>query len=90
VSLAIRELDADGKNSYRIKDFVETTHVYFSSLSTEVVSAYVKSGEPFDKAGGYGIQSLGSSLIERIEGCYFNVVGFPVHRFCKEFLQLLG
>ncbi len=60
---------------------VESTKVTFRKLSEHELSAYIDSGEPFDKAGGYGAQGLGSLLIEKIEGCYFNVVGFPLARF---------
>lgn len=55
-----------------------STTVQFASLSEQEIAAYVASGEPFDKAGGYGIQGLASKFVERIEGCYFNVVGLPV------------
>ncbi|HBX48986.1 MAG TPA: septum formation inhibitor Maf, partial [Clostridiaceae bacterium] len=47
-------------------------------LSDEEILSYIKTKEPFDKAGAYGIQGLGSLLVKRIEGCYFNVVGMPV------------
>jgi hypothetical protein len=46
-------------------------------------------GEPFGKAGSYGIQGLAGSFVRRIEGCYFNVMGFPVHRFSSELVALL-
>ena len=59
---------------------VEETRVHFVQLSSSEIDSYVSSGEPFDKAGGYAIQGLASRYISRIEGCYFNVVGLPVHR----------
>lgn len=57
---------------------VESTRVWFRTLSEAERQAYVSSGEPLDKAGAYGIQGLGALLVERIEGCYFNVVGLPL------------
>lgn len=68
----------------KTQTFQETTEVSVASLSPAVIEAYVATGEPFDKAGAYGIQGKGGSLVERINGDYFNVVGFPVHRFCRE------
>ena len=50
----------------------------------QAIKAYIDSGEPMDKAGAYGIQGMGGSFVEKIEGCFFSVMGFPVHRFCKE------
>jgi septum formation protein len=58
----------------------ECTDVKFSQLSDEVISRYISSGEPMDKAGAYAIQGKGAVLIESINGCYFNVVGLPVHK----------
>ncbi len=59
---------------------VETTAVTFRPLDDDEIQAYVRSGEPFDKAGGYGIQGLASKFVTRVEGCFFNVVGLPVTR----------
>ncbi len=56
----------------------ETTSVTFRSLTEDEIDSYVASGEPFDKAGGYAIQGLASRFVNRIEGCYFNVVGLPI------------
>jgi septum formation protein len=67
---------------------VETT-VYFKSLTSAEIEAYVKTGEPLDKAGAYAIQGLGAVLVERIEGDYYNVIGLPLHAL-SEALKELG
>lgn len=60
--------------------FSETvsTQVHFKKLTPEEIDWYIKSGEPFDKAGAYAIQGLGTFLVKRINGSYTNVVGLPV------------
>jgi septum formation protein len=58
----------------------EITQVVFTPLSEDEIATYVASGEPMDKAGAYAIQGIASRWVERIEGCYFNVVGLPVPR----------
>jgi septum formation protein len=54
------------------------TEVRFKALSSAEIRAYVKTGEPFDKAGAYGIQGLGAFLVESVQGSYTNVVGLPL------------
>lgn len=58
----------------------EATVVEFRDISDEEIAAYIRTGEPMDKAGAYGIQNLGALFVKRIEGDYFNVVGLPL---CK-------
>lgn len=58
----------------------EMTRVHFRPLTEAEISAYISTGEPMDKAGAYGIQGLGAILIDRIEGCFYNVMGLPVSR----------
>jgi len=72
-----------------IHSFYETTKVQFSTLPAEAIEAYVDSGSPMDKAGGYGIQDNAGSFVQGIVGCYYNVTGFPLNRFCREMLQLI-
>lgn len=65
----------------------ESTRVRFVAMSDQEIDSYVESGEPMDKAGAYAIQGLASKFIDRVEGCYFNVVGLPialVYRHLKE------
>lgn len=70
--------------------FAQKTLVEFYELSDEEINAYIATNDPFDKAGGYGIQSKGAVLVKGIQGDYFNVVGFPVaeiHRRMKDFAE---
>lgn len=55
------------------------TEVEFDVLSDEEIYNYIKTGEPLDKAGSYGIQGLGGVFVKRINGCYYNVVGLPLN-----------
>nr|XP_057937080.1 probable bifunctional dTTP/UTP pyrophosphatase/methyltransferase protein isoform X2 [Doryrhamphus excisus] len=69
---------------YQIVDFYEETKVKFADLSEDMLWEYIDSGEPMDKAGGYGIQALGGMLVEYVHGDFLNVVGFPLNHFCKQ------
>ena len=67
----------------------EKTKVYMSRLSSAQIKNYCRLFKPFDKAGGFDIQGPGALFIERIEGCYYNVVGLPLVKLVK-ILALLG
>lgn len=64
--------------------FSVQTKVKFIDLTDNDISEYIKTGEPFDKAGAYGIQGKGSLLVEKIHGDYFNVVGLPISKLAIE------
>ena len=67
----------------------DTTKVHFAKLHPEEIDYYVANFKPFDKAGSYGIQEwIGYIGIDKIEGSYFNVMGFPVHKFYQELVKL--
>ncbi len=69
--------------------FAASSTVRFYPLSDEQIAEYVKSGEPFDKAGGYGIQGGAALFCEGIEGCYYNIMGFPVSRVARALQEIL-
>lgn len=64
------------------------TSVRVKSLTTDEMNWYINTGEPFDKAGGYGIQGIGSFMIESIHGSYTNVVGLPVCELIQMLVRL--
>ncbi len=73
------------------KEFSKTVEskVFFKKLSADEIEAYIRSGEPFDKAGAYGIQGLGAVIVKKIEGDFFNVMGLPLNAL-SESLKKFG
>ncbi|MBM4135555.1 MAG: septum formation inhibitor Maf [Nitrospira sp.] len=69
-------IDTAGKKE--ISRSVESK-VFFKRLSTDEIETYIRSGEPLDKAGAYGVQGLGAVIVKRIEGDFFNVMGLPLN-----------
>ncbi len=70
------------------KTFSVVSNVWFKKLSDKQITDYIKSGDCFDKAGGYGIQSVGKKLVRKYRGDYFNIVGFPIKAVRKELLLI--
>ena len=62
----------------RRKTRLAATDVYFRKISAAEIDAYIKTPTPYDKAGGYGIQEMRGLFVQKIKGCYYNVVGLPV------------
>ena len=74
---------------YALETHVEETTVKFDpTISDELLLAYVKTREGADKAGGYGIQAIGGTLVKKINGDYYNVVGFPLNLFCANIRKI--
>lgn len=78
------------RDARREETFTDTTEVWFKDLSDAEIAHYVDTCRPFDKAGAYAIQEwIGHIGITRIDGSYFNVVGFPVHRVYEALLRFI-
>ena len=69
-------------------EFYEKTDVMFWELTDDEINGYVATGEPFDKAGAYGIQGFGSMLVKKINGDYFSVVGLPLSKTVRALKKL--
>ncbi|MCK4720680.1 Maf family protein, partial [bacterium] len=83
VAVSSRDISGTPGDGDRIVSILVTTRVKFIPMSVSEILEYIATSEPFDKAGGYGIQGQASKYIEKIDGCYFNVVGFPISAFWK-------
>jgi len=87
-AVALEVLPGDSQSF--TESFAESTTVTFGALTAEDIAAYVRTSEPYDKAGGYGIQGIGGQFVDRIDGCYFNVMGFPMRRFSVRLAGILA
>lgn len=76
------------KTTKQTRIFNDTTDVYFKKLSEQEINYYIDHFSPYDKAGGYGVQDwIGYIGVEKIEGSFYNVMGFPIHKFYDEMLK---
>eukprot|EP00118_Oscarella_pearsei_P004392 m.18672 g.18672 ORF g.18672 m.18672 type:complete len:215 (+) comp27712_c0_seq2:12-656(+) len=85
VSLAVSHR---GGQDFSLVNFHGSTQVDFSEIDSAMIDYYVGTKEPLDKAGSYGIQGIGGTFVSGIRGDYYNVVGLPLHRLCREILIL--
>ena len=72
-------------NDGRCHDLIDTARVRCVDFGEQVISWYVRTGEPLDKAGAYAVQGLGGLLVEKVEGSPYTVVGLPIHRLPELF-----
>ena len=77
----------DGSTGGRL-DALGATRVRFAKLASPEIDAYIATGEPLDKAGAYGIQGRGAALVERIDGDFYTVMGFPLGDFIRRLPEL--
>ncbi|MBN2604238.1 MAG: Maf family protein, partial [Bacilli bacterium] len=68
--------------------FYDYAKVDFAEMNDDEINQYIKSKEPFDKAGAYGIQGIGAKFIKKIEGDYYSVMGMPVHKLYHKLKNL--
>mmetsp|Transcript_9439 Transcript_9439/g.10934 ORF Transcript_9439/g.10934 Transcript_9439/m.10934 type:complete len:221 (-) Transcript_9439:105-767(-) len=81
--------DPKTKQSPLVHSFSVTTRVKFAKLTDATIKAYVATKEPMGKAGAYGIQGMAGSFVSSINGCYFSVMGFPIHEFSAELAKMI-
>ncbi len=88
VSIVIKEEAGEGQNEINKEiNFAERSEVWVYPMKRAQIDDYIASGEPFDKAGGYGIQGRFAIHIEKITGDYYNIVGFPVAKLYMLLLE---
>ena len=88
VSVWMVHAPAGGEVSLAYRTFVDTTYVYFRDVSDDEIADYIATGEPFDKAGAYGIQGGAGAFVDHIEGSLDTVIGLPAKRLLEEFPEL--
>ncbi len=71
-----------------VNEYVKT-QVSFRDLSEDEINAYIETDSPYDKAGAYGIQDFSAIFVDKIDGCYFNVMGFPISKFYESIKQFV-
>lgn len=84
VYTAVIIIDENQSETY----FIEKTEVTFKKLNSKLIKAYVNTKDPFDKAGGYGIQTAGALFVEKINGDYYNVMGLPIATLAERLQKL--
>lgn len=89
VVLALPKVPGSGNGLPFIKKFSSSSEVDFDDLGDDTIRAYIATGEPMDKAGSYGIQGHGGAFVKKIDGCYFTVMGLPMHRLARELEVLI-
>lgn len=83
-------LDFDGNGACQTYPHSVETKVYVHEMDEQEIRSYIKSGEPMDKAGAYGIQGGFAAYIDKIEGDYYNVVGLPISYLYQQLKYILG
>ncbi len=79
------------RNEQKSFTFFERSDVYFKELRPEEIEYYIRHYRPLDKAGAYGVQEwIGYIGVEKISGCFYNIMGFPMPRFCSELAEFIG
>jgi len=68
--------------------FADAANVFFHELSDAEINAYIATGEPFDKAGAYGVQERGAILVEKVDGDFYTVVGLPISKVCRALTKM--